>query len=128
MFTIMRNTFYTRVKLYSREAPGSADCVAVRPSVGPTQEWSIRGAEVRKAINRLSPCHREVLMLVGVLGVSYEETAQICGCAMGTVKSRLNRARLNVLEQLGEASAATLLEQGYKYGNPEMCVHTERPR
>ncbi|RWO59408.1 MAG: RNA polymerase subunit sigma-70, partial [Mesorhizobium sp.] len=54
---------------------------------------------------------REVLMLIGVLGVSYEETAEICGCAVGTVKSRLNRARASVLEYLGESSLQTLVER-----------------
>jgi RNA polymerase sigma-70 factor (ECF subfamily) len=96
LFTIMRNAFYTRVKVYNREAPGAAECIAVRPTVEPSQEWSIKSTEVRDAIERLPPHHREVLMLIGVLGVSYEETAEICGCAMGTVKSRLNRARLRI--------------------------------
>ncbi|TGP35522.1 hypothetical protein EN871_33690, partial [bacterium M00.F.Ca.ET.228.01.1.1] len=54
---------------------------------------------------------REVLMLIGVLGVSYEEAADICGCAVGTVKSRLNRARVSVLEFLGERSLQTLVER-----------------
>ncbi|TIN97344.1 MAG: RNA polymerase subunit sigma-70, partial [Mesorhizobium sp.] len=53
------------------------------------------------AVQRLPEHQREVLMLIGVLGVSYEETAEICGCAVGTVKSRLNRARASVLEYLG---------------------------
>ncbi|MEI9432275.1 sigma factor-like helix-turn-helix DNA-binding protein, partial [Mesorhizobium sp. Cs1299R1N3] len=65
---------------------------------------------VHGAIQRLPEHQREVLMLIGVLGVSYEETAEICGCAVGTVKSRLNRARANVLEFLGESSLQTLIE------------------
>src|SRR5690554_2156116 len=43
LFTIMRNTFYTRIKMAKREAPGSADCVSARPVVNATQEWSARG-------------------------------------------------------------------------------------
>lgn len=50
-------------------------------------------------------------MLIGLLGVSYEETAEICGCAIGTVKSRLNRARAGVLEFLGENSPQELIER-----------------
>ena len=95
LFTIMRNTFYTRVKVYSREAPGLADCASGRPVQEATQEWTMRGHEVHAAINRLPPHHREVLVLIGVLGVSYDEAAEICQCAIGTVKSRLNRARNN---------------------------------
>ncbi len=128
MFTIMRNTFYTRVKVYSREAPGAADCVAVRPAVEASQEWSVKSREVKEAIDRLPPHHREVLVLIGVLGVSYEETAQICGCAMGTVKSRLNRARLHILAELGEASAQSLVESGPKFTSARYEADATRPR
>ncbi len=110
LFTIMRNTFYTRIRVSKREAPGDADCVASQPIVLATQEWTLRGQEVEVAIERLSPSHREVLVLIGMQGVSYEEAAEICGCAIGTVKSRLNRARGAVLEMLGEQSAGALVE------------------
>lgn len=54
-------------------------------------------------------------MLIGVLGVSYEETAEICGCAVGTVKSRLNRARAGVLGLLGESSPQELIERRLQF-------------
>jgi len=111
LFTIMRNTFYTRVKLAAREAPGDADCVSAKPAADATQEWSARGREIAEAIQRLPPQQREVLVLIGVLGSSYEETAEICNCAIGTVKSRLNRARLRLLEELGEQSALSSIER-----------------
>lgn len=111
LFTIMRNTFYTRIKIAVREAPAAADCASSRPATDPTQEWSARGKEIAAAIQRLPTQQREVLMLVGVLGVSYEDAADICGCAMGTVKSRLNRARLKLLEELGETSAHSSVER-----------------
>jgi len=110
LFTIMRNTFYTHIKVTTREAPGDADCISIQPSVAAGQEWSVRSREVRDAIERLPPSHREVLVLIGVLGISYEETADICGCAMGTIKSRLNRARASVVEMLGESSSGSLVE------------------
>jgi RNA polymerase sigma-70 factor (ECF subfamily) len=110
LFTIMRNTFYTNIKIYTREAPGLADCASARPISEATQEWTIRGQEVRQAIDRLPASKREILVLIGVLGVSYEEAAEICSCAVGTVKSRLNRARASILEYLGEDSSETLVE------------------
>ncbi|MEZ2330678.1 sigma-70 family RNA polymerase sigma factor [Mesorhizobium sp. RCC_202] len=110
MFTTMRNTFYTKIKVYTREAPAAADCVAGTLSVQATQEWSARAREVANALNKLPPHQREVLTLIGMLGISYEETAEICGCAVGTVKSRLNRARIQILEDLGEASPQTMVE------------------
>lgn len=119
LFTIMRNTFYTRIKIAVREAPGAADCISSQPSVEASQEWTIRGREVRDAINSLPPTHREVLILIGMLGMSYEETAAICGCAMGTVKSRLNRARASVLLMLGESSPETLVESAGRFADAQ---------
>jgi RNA polymerase sigma factor (sigma-70 family) len=111
LFTIMRNTFHTRFRVAAREAPGLLDCASSRPVSEASQEWSIQSKEVHGAIQKLPEHQREVLMLIGVLGVSYEETAEICGCAVGTIKSRLNRARASVLELLGESSVRTLVER-----------------
>jgi RNA polymerase sigma factor (sigma-70 family) len=111
LFTIMRNTFYTRIKIAKREAPGAADCASSRPIINPSQEWSARGSEIWRAIQRIPGQQKEVLVLIGVLGVSYEEAAKICGCPMGTVKSRLNRARRRLLDELGETSAHSSVEQ-----------------
>jgi len=109
LFTIMRNTFYTQIKRSQREAPGAADCISAKPSTNPTQEWSARGKEIAAALERLPQEQREIVMLVGVLGQSYEEASEICGCAMGTVKSRLNRARLRLLQELREDSVSGAL-------------------
>lgn len=111
LFTIMRNSFYTRIKLAKREAPGAAECVSEQSAVDPLQEWSIRGREVAAAVERLPVAQREVMMLIAVGGVSYEEAAKICGCAMGTIKSRLSRARINLSIELGESSVAATLER-----------------
>lgn len=104
LFTIMRNTFYTHVKTRSRETPGSADCVAINVPCAATQDWTVRGQELLHAMNRLPPHYREVLILTLVLGESYQTTAEICDCAIGTVKSRLNRARCLLAEELGETN------------------------
>lgn len=111
LFTIMRNTHYTRVKAAAREAPGLLDCASSRPISEASQDWFLRSKDVYRAIQTLPEHQREVLMLIGVLGVSYEETAEICDCAVGTVKSRLNRARTRVLEFLDESSSQTLVER-----------------
>ncbi|WP_163269899.1 sigma-70 family RNA polymerase sigma factor [Chelativorans alearense] len=110
LFTIMRNTFCTRTKITRRELPGAEDCASTRPTVDPTQEWSIRGSELREAVQRLPSQQRQVLVLVGVLGASYEEAAEICGCAIGTIKSRLNRARLRLVDELREESPHSTIE------------------
>lgn len=109
LFTIMRNTFYNRITVLNREAPGAASCVASRPVSDPGQEWSVRAREMQRAIDKLPPRQREVVVLVGMLGVSYKETAEICNCDIGTVKSRLNRSRNALLHELGEQTSAEFL-------------------
>ena len=69
LFTIMRNTFYTRVKTYQREMPGLLDCASSRPVAEPSQEWRIRSLEVDAAIRRLPQGQREVIVMVGLLGI-----------------------------------------------------------
>jgi RNA polymerase sigma factor (sigma-70 family) len=115
LFTIMRNAFYTKVKVDTREAPGKADCASLHPATDATQEWSARGKEIAAAIGRLPEQQREVIMLIGVLGVSYEEAAEICHCAIGTIKSRLNRARARLLEELGENTPRASWERQTRY-------------
>ncbi|MBL0935184.1 MAG: sigma-70 family RNA polymerase sigma factor [Rhizobiaceae bacterium] len=103
LFTIMRNTFYTKVRKQRREPVGEKD-IATWPISQPTQEWSQRGIELQAALERLPESQREVIVLIGVLGVSYEEAAGICNCEMGTIKSRLNRARTRLAFEMGETS------------------------
>jgi RNA polymerase sigma factor (sigma-70 family) len=105
LFTIMRNTFYTRSKVLGREAPGLDEPVSGDTPMPATQEVSARAKEVQRALQKLPPHYREVLTLVAILGESYEATAEICDCAVGTVKSRLNRARHQILLELGEEPA-----------------------
>lgn len=109
LFTIMRNTFYTRIKVYNRECPAAADCASSRPTMLPSQEWSMRSHEICRTIQRLPYEQREALILIAMLGMSYLDTAEICDCAIGTVKSRLNRARQNLVELSGETSVQAMV-------------------
>ncbi|QDL90400.1 sigma-70 family RNA polymerase sigma factor [Paroceanicella profunda] len=106
LFTIMRNTFLNEIKLRRRERPGREACVSLssRAVSAPTQEWSVRGGELMRAIDRVPEPYREMLMLVVVMGESYEDSARICNCAIGTVKSRVSRARTLVMEELHESA------------------------
>ena len=93
MFMIMRNQFYTTLRKNARTTsldPEVAERVLV---VAPAQQDGINVDDVAKALQKLPAEQREVLLLVGANGVSYEEAAEIIGCAMGTVKSRLARGR-----------------------------------
>lgn len=105
LFTIMRNTFNTTYRKRQRESVGMPQSVLATLVVQPDQEWSVRSKEFHAALMRLPENHREVIMMVSVLGESYEDTAAVCGCAVGTVKSRMNRARQRLREELGEPPA-----------------------
>ncbi|TNC48513.1 sigma-70 family RNA polymerase sigma factor [Rubellimicrobium rubrum] len=95
LFTIMRNTFNTRWRRARRETmPGSEviELGAVTPSTQADHLWARETME--RLLNDLTPAHREILILIPVLGLGYEDAAEICHCSVGTVKSRLNRARV----------------------------------
>ena len=93
LFTIMRSRFYNNCRKTSRERTGQADCVSAMPQSQPTQEWHLRQKEMLAALDRLPQHYREALMLITVLGESYIHAAQTLDCDIGTVKSRVSRAR-----------------------------------
>lgn len=101
LFTIMRNSFFTRYAVAKREAPGLQDCVADSRASEPSQEWSLLAQDVERACNRMPDHYREVLNSIVLQGMSYDDTAADMGCAVGTIKSRLNRARSHLITQFG---------------------------
>jgi RNA polymerase sigma-70 factor (ECF subfamily) len=101
LFTIMRNTYYTQYRKRVREAPGAADCVSSSLSVAAVQEWKVMEGQLESALARLSDDQRQILVMVAGLGFSYEEAAEVFGCAVGTIKSRLNRAREALTKEMG---------------------------
>jgi RNA polymerase sigma-70 factor (ECF subfamily) len=98
MFTILRNTYYTHVLRRRREVRDEQGEYAGQLRTPATQDWSVAMRTLQLALQRLPPEHREALILVGAAGLSYEEAAEICGCALGTIKSRVNRARARLLK------------------------------
>jgi RNA polymerase sigma factor (sigma-70 family) len=124
MFTIMRNTFYSSVVRRKREGPSPNDGVQDLLKVEQTQEWSVRSGEVRRALMRLPQHQREVITLIGILGVSYEEAARIAKCNIGTVKSRLSRARAQLARELGEECPEGVLEASPQQVETEVTFST----
>jgi RNA polymerase sigma-70 factor (ECF subfamily) len=106
LFTILRNTYYSAHRRGGREVQDSEGVYASRVATPPSQESAVDLADFRKALDKLSDDQREVLIMVGASGFSYEETAEICGVAIGTVKSRVNRARVRLAELLGIATVS----------------------
>ena len=100
LFTIMRSRFYNNCKRVNRETTGQIDCVSALPKCQPTQEWHLRHKEMLHALDRLPTHYREALMLISVLGESYHNAADILDCDIGTIKSRVSRARRILREML----------------------------
>ena len=77
-----------------------------RLAVHPSQEGKLDLADFRQALEKLPEDQREAIILIGASGFSYEEAAVICNCAVGTIKSRVSRARTrlqDILQISGEA-------------------------
>lgn len=101
IFTILRNLFFTE-RRKSRMTVQSIDTMDQELApVAPAQESSVEFDDFRAALMRLPHDQREALILVGASGMSYEEAAEVAGCAVGTVKSRVSRARRTLAQLTG---------------------------
>lgn len=100
LMTIMRNTFLNEIAKAKKSATGKTDCVSTTLATPATQDWTVRGGELMDAVARLPLHYRETLVAVVMLGESYESAARMFGIQMGTVKSRVHRARAMVVEDL----------------------------
>ena len=92
-FVILRNAYLTdmrRNRFRGEYDEGVAERILTAPA---GQEEPVHLADMHRALLTLPPERREALLLVGAGGFSYEEAANICGCAVGTIKSRVGRAR-----------------------------------
>jgi RNA polymerase sigma-70 factor, ECF subfamily len=109
LFTILRNTYYTAVLRRRREVRDEMGEYASTLKSAPTQDWSVAVHSLQDALRKLPDEHREALILVGAAGLSYEEAAEICGCALGTIKSRVNRARARLLKIMDATEATDVM-------------------
>jgi RNA polymerase sigma-70 factor (ECF subfamily) len=93
LFTIMHNLRINAARRTRREATGLSDEAAALLAVPERQGGAIALRDLRRALEELDEAHRSVLLLVGLEGLSYEEVADVLNLPMGTVRSRLSRAR-----------------------------------
>ena len=98
LFTILRNHFRSEYRKRRREVEDGEGRYAETLTTQPEQYGHVEFREFREALVKLPPDQREALVLVGASGFSYEEAAHICECAVGTIKSRVNRARTRLAE------------------------------
>jgi RNA polymerase sigma-70 factor (ECF subfamily) len=99
LFTILRNCFYNEIRHRKYHQTASLDEIDSEAiELRATQEKYLEFQDVLKGLSRLVPEQREAIILIAAEGLSYEEAAAICNCPVGTVKSRLSRARQNLEE------------------------------
>jgi RNA polymerase sigma-70 factor, ECF subfamily len=103
--TILRNSYRTDYRKRRRETPDPDGAIAARIAVPDSQTSHMELRDSMEALQQLSLDQREALMMVLAAGMSYEEAAEISGCPVGTLKSRVSRARDRLVELLGMKAA-----------------------
>lgn len=103
LFTILRNTYFSELRKVGHKIHEADEGDAAELAVPGEQSGHMDLVDVTLAMEQLSPEQREAVTLVAAEGFSYEEAARICGCEVGTVKSRVNRARMRLVKLLGLA-------------------------
>lgn len=91
LFTILRNEFYSQMRKRGREVQDTDGAMTGRLAVHPAQQGQLDLEDFRTALEKLPEDQREAIILIGASGFSYEEAAEICQCAVGTIKSRVSR-------------------------------------
>ncbi|MGB6176442.1 MAG: sigma-70 family RNA polymerase sigma factor [Methylocella sp.] len=104
LFTILRNIYYSEYRKRRREVADPDGTFAAKLATAPAQSGHMDLLDFRAALQQLPGDQREALILIGASGLTYEEAAGICGCAIGTMKSRVNRARSRLAEMLSITS------------------------
>lgn len=120
VFTILRNTYYSLYRRRGREVQDTDGFYASQVAVSASQDGHMDLADFRKALVQLPEEQREALIMIGATGLSYEEAAGICGVAIGTMKSRVNRARIRLSELLGLPA--------HSEGAPKILLPPKPPR
>jgi RNA polymerase sigma-70 factor (ECF subfamily) len=99
--TILRNSYFNEMRRRSRTSPVDVDTLGNALTVSGGQEEHMHMRDFERVFRTLPPIQREALALVGASGFSYEDAAKVSGCAVGTMKSRVSRARLQLQQILG---------------------------
>ena len=101
LFTILRNTYLSERRKRKNDDEDQDGILASQLSVHGEQSGHMDMIDFSNAFAKLPDDQREALILIGAEGFSYEEAALMCGCAVGTMKSRVNRARGRLCDMLG---------------------------
>ncbi|HEY1615873.1 MAG TPA: sigma-70 family RNA polymerase sigma factor [Rhizomicrobium sp.] len=100
LFMILRNQFYSDRRRSWRQVAWDQESAEQIPDCRDEQSWKIELSDTARALAKLCDEQREALILIAAAGFSYEEAAAVCGCPVGTVKSRVARGRKALLALL----------------------------
>jgi len=124
-FVILRNAYLTEMRR-NRFRGDYDETVAERTLVAPAgQEAPLHLADMHRALLTLPPERREALLLIGAGGFSYEEAAEICGCAVGTIKSRVGRARATLTRMIEDGEIPRRSGNGDDYAHARIMTDLE---
>jgi len=122
LIIILRNRFFNEMRRSSRKSEVGMEHQGDLAAVSGGQEIGVEIRDFNRAFRKLPPTQREALVLVGASGFSYEEAAEITGCPVGTMKSRVSRARAELEASLHGA------EMPEKWAGLSQLGDEERPR
>jgi RNA polymerase sigma-70 factor, ECF subfamily len=114
LIIILRNRFYNELRRSSRKSEISVEHLSDVAAIDGGQEIGVEVRDFQRAFRQLPAAQREALTLVGASGFSYQEAAEIAGCPIGTLKSRVSRARLDLQRALNGTIQSS------------RAIHTER--
>jgi RNA polymerase sigma factor (sigma-70 family) len=99
-FAILRNYFLSELRRNRRQVDYDPEAHERLLVMEPDQEGPLHLLDMEAALRKLSPDRREAVLLIGASGFTYEDAAEICNCAIGTMKSRVARARAELASLL----------------------------
>jgi RNA polymerase sigma-70 factor (ECF subfamily) len=112
LFRILRNAFFDYLRreqwLQHYQDEDAGDAATVDSDVWLAAERALDSLTARQAFNNLRPSHREIVTLIDVFGLTYAEAADVLETPIGTVMSRLSRARGAMLEYLAESNVVSV--------------------
>jgi RNA polymerase sigma-70 factor, ECF subfamily len=129
LFTILRNCYYSELRHRKFEVEDPEGVCAAQLSVAPVHDARLHLRDLNRALQELPHDQREALVLVCATGLSYEEAADVCQVAVGTIKSRIARARDRLVELLGEdAAMVTDPGSGGSQGSDTVSMNSARAK
>lgn len=102
--TILRNSYFNEIRRRRRFSESALDAACPESVISGGQEERLDLRDFERAFKRLAASQREALLLIGASGFSYEDAAGVAGCSVGTMKSRVSRARVQLRKMLDDGS------------------------